>query len=92
MPLHTLTPPAFCPSFAPLCLPVQHGESALQIAIHKGHLDMVKILLLYEVDQYYVDLPEDQHRKHLVEYLSSEPPTLKRKVSHAPFTACVQYT
>ena len=69
---------------------VQRGESALQIAIRKGHLDVVKVLVQlyrnlhieYEVDQYYMDLADDHHHEHLVEYLSSEFPTLKRKVSH----------
>ena len=34
-----------------LCLSVQHGESALQIAVHRGHLDVVKVLV-----QVYQDL------------------------------------
>ena len=69
---------------------MQRGESALQIAVRKGHLDVVKVLVqVYrdlhmenEVDQYYMDLADDHHHEHLVEYLSSEFPTLKRKVSH----------
>ena len=69
---------------------LQRGESALQIAVRKGHLDVVKVLVqLYrdlhmenEVNQYYMDLADDQCHEHLVEYLSGEFPTLKRKVSH----------
>ena len=74
---------------------MQRGESALQIAVRKGHLDVVKVLVQVcrdlhmenEVGQYYMDLAEDHHHEHLVEYLSSEFPTLKRKVSH-----CLQYS
>ena len=77
-------------ALSPLCLSVQRGESALQIAVRKGHLDLVKVLVqVYrdlhmdnEVDQYYMDLADDHHHEHLVEYLSSEFPTLKRKVTH----------
>ena len=69
---------------------MQHGESALQIAVRKGHLDVVKVLVqVYrdshmesEVDQYYMDLADDHHHQHVVEYLSSEFPSLKRKVRH----------
>ena len=69
---------------------MQDGESALQMAVRKGHLDVVKVLVQVcrdlhmenEVDQYYMDLADDHHHEHLVEYLSSEFPTLKRKVSH----------
>ena len=71
---------------------MQHGESALQIAVRKGHLDVVKVLVqVYrdshmesEVDQYYMDLADDHHQQHVVEYLSSEFPSLKRKVRHRP--------
>ena len=74
---------------------MQRGESALQIAVRKGHLDVVKVLVQVcrdlhmenEVDQYYMDLADDHHHEHLVEYLSSEFPTLKRKVS-----LCSQYS
>ena len=73
-----------------LCLSVQDGESALQIAVHEGHLDVVKLLVqVYrdlhmesEIDQYYMDLADDHHHEHVVGYLSSEFPSLKRKVSH----------
>ena len=69
---------------------MQHGESALQIAVRKGHLDVVKALVqVYrdshmecEVDKYYMDLADDYHHQHVVEYLSSEFPSLRRKVSH----------
>ena len=65
------------------------------MAVRKGHLDVVKVLVQVcrdlhmenEVDQYYMDLAEDHHHEHLVEYLSSEFPTLKRKVS-----LCSQYS
>ena len=73
-----------------LCLSVQDGESALQIAVREGHLDVVKVLVqVYrdshmenEIDQYYMDLADDHHHEHVVGYLSSEFPSLKRKVSH----------
>ena len=66
------------------------GESALQIAVRRGHLDVVKVLVqLYrdshmesEVDQHYMDLADDHRHEHVVGYLSSEFPSLKRKVSH----------
>ena len=69
---------------------MQHGESALQIAVRKGHLDVVKVLVqVYrdlhmerEVDQYYLDLTDDYHHQQVVEYLSSEFPSLQRKVRH----------
>ena len=88
--ISTFTAYLFCLSLSPLCLSVQDGESALQIAVRKGHLDVVKVLVQVcrdlhmenEVDQYYMDLADDHHHEHLVEYLSSEFPTLKRKVSH----------
>ena len=73
-----------------LCLSVQDGESALQIAVRRGHLDVVKLLVqVYrdchmesEIDQYYMDLADDYNHEHVVGYLSSEFPSLKRKVSH----------
>ena len=76
--------------FSPLSLSVQNGESALNIAVRRGHLDVVKVLVqLYrdshmesEVDQYYIDLADDHRHEHVVGYLSSEYPSLKRKVSH----------
>ena len=69
---------------------MQHGQSALQIAVCKGHLDMVKILVQvyqdlhmeHEVDQYYMDLADDYHHQHVVEYFSTEFPSLKIKVSY----------
>ena len=85
--------------FSLLCLPVQHGESALQIAVQKGLLDMVKMLvqvyrelnLEHTVGQYHMDLAEDHHHEHLVEYLSSEFPTLKRKVGYVEYTCLSSY-
>ena len=79
---------------------VQRGESALQIAVRKGHLDVVKILIqVYrdfdmenEVDQYYMELANDHHHEHLVEYLSSEFPTLKRKVRYHSLYCTHTYT
>ena len=73
-----------------LCLSVQRGESALQIAVRDGHLDVVKVLIQQyrdlhiesEIDQYYMDLADGHHHEHVVGYLSSEFPSLKRKVSH----------
>ena len=69
---------------------VQFGESALQIAVCKGHLDVVKVFVQYyrdlhmesEVDQYHMDLADDYNHRHVVEYLSNEFPSLKAKVSH----------
>ena len=73
-----------------LCLSVQRGESALQIAVRIGHLEVVKVLVQAyrdlhmenEIDQYYMDLADDHHHEHVVGYLSTEFPSLKRKVSH----------
>ena len=73
-----------------LCLSVQDGESALHIAVRRGHLDVVKVLVqVYrdlhtenEIDQYYMDLADNHHHEHVVRYFSSEFPSLKRKVSH----------
>ena len=73
-----------------MSLCVQRGESALQIAVRKGHLDVVKVLvqvyrdshMAHEVDQHYMDLAHKHCHKHVVEYLSSEFPSLKRKVRH----------
>ena len=83
-----------------LCLSVQRGKSALHIAVRKGHLDVVKSLVQEyqnlhmenEVDQYYMDLADNRHHEHLVEYLSSEFPTLKRKVSHRSLYSTHTYT
>ena len=73
-----------------LCLSLQRGESALQIAVHRGHLDVVKVLVqVYrdshmesEIGQYYMDLADDHRHEHVVGYLCSEFPSLRRKVSH----------
>ena len=102
LPISTYTPRVFVTShsLSPLCLSVQDGESALQIAVCKGHLDVVKVLVqVYrdlhmekEVDQYYMDLADKHHHEHLVEYLSSEFPTLKRKVSHRSLYSTHMYT
>ena len=35
-----------------------------------------------EIDQYYMDLADDHDHENVVGYLSSEFPSLKRKVSH----------
>ena len=35
-----------------------------------------------EINQYYMDLADDHRHEHVVGYLSSEFPSLKRKVSH----------
>ena len=35
-----------------------------------------------EIGQYYMDLADDHNHEHVVGYLSSEFPSLKRKVSH----------
>ena len=83
-----VTPGVFSHSFSPVCLFVQCGESALQIAVRRGHLDVVKVLVqVYrdshmerEVDQHYMDLAGDYHREDVVEYLTSEFPSLNRKV------------
>ena len=69
---------------------MQRGESALKIAVCEGYLEVVKVLVqVYrdlhmesEIDQYYMDLADDYHHEHVVGYLSSEFPSLKRKVSH----------
>lgn len=73
-----------------LIISVQFGESALQIAVRKGDLDVVKVFVQYyrdlhmesEVHQYYMDLADDYNHRHVVEYLSNEFPSLKRNVSH----------
>ena len=69
---------------------MQRGESALHIAVRKGYLDVVKVLVQEyqdlhmerEVDQYYMDLAHYHRHEHVVEYLSTEFPSLKRKVSY----------
>ena len=56
------------------CLFVQCGESALQIAVSEGHLDVVKVLVQVcrdlhmesEIDQYYMDLADDRHIEHIL--------------------------
>ena len=73
-----------------LCLSVQLGECALQIAVRRGHLDVVKVLVQAyrdshmesQIDQYYMDLANDHHHEHVVGYLSSKLPSLRRKVNH----------
>ena len=92
-----VTPSPHCPSHLMyvvtpvlLCLSLQRGESTLQIAVCRGHLDVVKVLVqVYrdshmesEIGQYYMDLADDHNHEHVVGYLSSEFPSLKRKVSH----------
>ena len=69
---------------------MQHGESALQIAVCKGHIDVVKVLVQeyrdlhmeHEVDQDYMNLAHYHRHEHVVEYFSTEFPSLKRKVSY----------
>ena len=69
---------------------MQRGESALKIAVSEGYLEVVKVLaqvyrdlhMENEIDQYYMDLADDHNHEHVVGYLSSEFPSLKRKVSH----------
>ena len=69
---------------------MQRGEPALRIAVREGHLNVVKVLVqVYrdlhiesEIYQYYMDLADDHHHEHVVGYLSSEFPSLKRKVNH----------
>ena len=86
-------PPSYLMCFVTpvlLCLAVQSGESALQIVVREGHLDVLKVLIqVYrdshvesEIDQNYMDLTNDHHHQHVVGYLSTEFPSLKRKVSH----------
>ena len=41
-----------------------------------------------EVDQYYMDLADNHHHEHVVEYLSTEFPSLKRKVSYHLLYTC----
>ena len=85
-----LKPHVRCNSFSPLSLSLQRGESALKIAVRRGHLDVVKVLVqVYrdshmesEIGQYYMDLADDHNHEHVVGYLSSEFPSLKRKVSY----------
>ena len=87
------------------CLSLKRGESALQIAVCRGHLDMVKVhVQVYrdfhmesEIDQYHVNLANYHHHEHVVEYLSHEFPSLKRKVIchslywHTPVCAGVRH-
>ena len=82
-----LTPHVHCKSCS---FSLQRGESALQIAVRRGHLDVVKVLVqVYrdshmesEIGQHYMDLADDHRHEHVVGYLSSEFPSLRRKVSH----------
>ena len=85
-PPHT---PCIFSAYFLFCLSVQDGESALRIAVRKGHLDVVKVLVqVYRdlhmesaIGQSYMDLADDYDHRHVVGYLSSEFPSLKRKVS-----------
>ena len=45
----------------------------------------------HTVGQYHMDLAEDHHHEHLVEYLSSEFPTLKRKVGYVEYACLSSY-
>ena len=44
----------------------------------------------HTVGQYHMDLAEDHHHEHLVEYLSREFPALKRKVGYDIHFCCVK--
>ena len=50
-----------------------------------------EINLDHTVGQYHMDLAEDHHHEHLVEYLSSEFPALKRKVCCDEYTCLSSY-
>ena len=45
----------------------------------------------HTVGQYHMGLAEDHHHEHLVEYLSREFPTLKRKVGYVEYTCLFSY-
>ena len=80
--------------FMPYCmchsLCIQVKETALHLAARGGHLDMVKFLVpqfgvrVYEKNffrQTCRDIAEQKGHQHVVEYLDSDFPTLKAKVS-----------
>ena len=70
--MHKLSPAIERHTISSVSLCIQHGESALQIAVSRGHLHMVKILLQvyrelnmeHVVGQYHMDLAEDHHHEH----------------------------
>ena len=73
-----------------LLLPAQYKETALYLAAQGGHLNMVKFLVpqfgvrVYEKNFFRRtcrDLAEVKGHRHVVEYLDSDFPTLKAKVS-----------
>ena len=84
-----LRPPVLWLSSSSCDLCMQYGECALHLTVREGHLDMLKLLLQQyrdlnvdkAVSQYHMDLASAHHHEHMVEYLSSEFPNLKRKVS-----------
>ena len=70
----------------------QYKETALHLAAREGHLNMVKFLVPWFGDRVYEknffrqtcrDLAEAEGHRHVVEYLDSDFPTLKAKVSVA---------
>ena len=71
-----------------MCL--QFEETALHLAAREGHLNTVKFLVsqfgerVHETNAYLQtcrDVAESRGHRHVVEYLDSEVPTLKSKVS-----------
>ena len=80
--------------FMPCCmchsLCIQFKETALHLAAHGGHLNMVKYLVpqfgarVYEKNFFREtcrDIAKQKGHHHVVEYLDSDFPTLKAKVS-----------
>ena len=70
----------------------QYKSTALHLAAQGGHLNMVKFLVPWFGDRIYEtnflgktcrDLAEAGGHRHVVEYLDSDFPTLKAKVSVA---------
>ena len=70
----------------------QYKNTALHLAAQGGHLNMVKFLVPRLGDRVYEtnflgktcrDLAEAEGHRHVVEYLDSDFPTLKAKVSVA---------
>lgn len=68
----------------------QYKDTALHLAARGGHLNMVKFLVkqfegrVYETNVFHQtcrDHAENKGHRHVVEYLDSEFPTLKAKVS-----------
>ena len=83
---HVMSFLAYCVIF--MCL--QFEETALHLAAREGHLNTVKFLVsqfgerVHETNAYLQtcrDVAESRGHRHVVEYLDSEVPTLKSKVS-----------